>query len=324
MRTRDDRGAAAPEYIAILLIAAMFTSAVAVGVKPEWVQQKVCQALAVIFGKGSCAPASQAKPPAQQLPKRCLIHSDENATSIYAEGKITWVTIGGEGGYGYHLVEYSDGKADVELFYNVGASAGAAAPGWSKGPASLDASITGSAKYTKGETVHYDSVAAARADRDSLNKYARERALAVMHLGSAPDVPNSRLSSTSRTVEVDVKGKATLKVKAKVGGHGSADAGASGSVNGIVQYITKRDSKTGAVTHTVEALGSANGDAHANAGATMGNHGVKTPTVGGHAGLDADTSVSVTKDNSGKITELVITKSGAEGADFGVDGDFKI
>ena len=159
MRTRDDRGAAAPEYIAILLIAAMFTSAVAVGVKPEWVQQKVCQALAVIFGKGSCAPASQAKPPAQQLPKRCLIHSDENATSIYAEGKITWVTIGGEGGYGYHLVEYSDGKADVELFYNVGASAGAAAPGWSKGPASLDASITGSAKYTKGETVHYDSVA---------------------------------------------------------------------------------------------------------------------------------------------------------------------
>lgn len=98
MRTRDDRGAAAPEYIAILLIAAMFTSAVAVGVKPEWVQQKVCQALAVIFGKGSCAPASQAKPPAQQLPKRCLIHSDENATSIYAEGKITWVTIGGEGG----------------------------------------------------------------------------------------------------------------------------------------------------------------------------------------------------------------------------------
>lgn len=51
-------GAAAPEYIAILLIAAMFTSAVAVGVKPEWVQQKVCQALAVIFGKGSCAPAS--------------------------------------------------------------------------------------------------------------------------------------------------------------------------------------------------------------------------------------------------------------------------
>ncbi|GAE77795.1 hypothetical protein JCM18918_3710 [Cutibacterium acnes JCM 18918] len=33
MRTRDDRGAAAPEYIAILLIAAMFTSAVAVGVK---------------------------------------------------------------------------------------------------------------------------------------------------------------------------------------------------------------------------------------------------------------------------------------------------
>ena len=323
MRTRDDRGAAAPEYIAILLIAAMFTSAVAVGVKPEWVQQKVCQALAVIFGKGSCAPASQAKPPAQQLPKRCLIHSDENATSIYAEGKITWVTIGGEGGYGYHLVEYSDGKADVELFYNVGASAGAAAPGWSKGPASLDASITGSAKYTKGETVHYDSVAAARADRDSLNKYARERALAVMHLGSAPDVPNSRLSSTSRTVEVDVKGKATLKVKAKVGGHGSADAGASGSVNGIVQYITKRDSKTGAVTHTVEALGSANGDAHANAGATMGNHGVKTPTVGGHAGLDDDTSVSVTKDNSGKITELVITKSGAEGADFGVDGDFK-
>ena len=324
MRTRDDRGAAAPEYIAILLIAAMFTSAVAVGVKPEWVQQKVCQALAVIFGKGSCAPASQAKPPAQQLPKRCLIHSDENATSIYAEGKITWVTIGGEGGYGYHLVEYSDGKADVELFYNVGASAGAAAPGWSKGPASLDASITGSAKYTKGETVHYDSVAAARADRDSLNKYARERALAVMHLGSAPDVPNSRLSSTSRTVEVDVKGKADLKVKAKIGGHGSADAGASGSVNGIVQYITKRDSKTGAVTHTVEASGSANGDAHANAGATMGNHGVKTPTVGGHAGLDDDTSVSVTKDNSGKITELVITKSGAEGADFGVDGDFKI
>lgn len=43
MRTRGDRGAAAPEYIAILLIAAMFTSAVAVGVKPEWVQQKVCQ-----------------------------------------------------------------------------------------------------------------------------------------------------------------------------------------------------------------------------------------------------------------------------------------
>ena len=253
-----------------------------------------------------------------------MIHSDENATSIYAEGKITWVTIGGEGGYGYHLVEYSDGKADVELFYNVGASAGAAAPGWSKGPASLDASITGSAKYTKGETVHYDSVAAARADRDNLNKYARERALAVMHLGSAPDVPNSRLSSTSRTVEVDVKGKATLKVKAKVGGHGSADAGASGSVNGIVQYITKRDSKTGAVTHTVEALGSANGDAHANAGATMGNHGVKTPTVGGYAGIDDDTSVSVTKDNSGKTTELVITKSGAEGADFGVDGDFKI
>ena len=252
-----------------------------------------------------------------------MIHSDENATSIYAEGKITWVTIGGEGGYGYHLVEYSDGKADVELFYNVGASAGAAAPGWSKGPASLDASITGSAKYTKGETVHYDSVAAARADRDNLNKYARERALAVMHLGSAPDVPNSRLSSTSRTVEVDVKGKADLKVKAKVGGHGSADAGASGSVNGIVQYITKRDSKTGAVTHTVEALGSANGDAHANAGATMGNHGVKTPTVGGHAGIDDDTSVSVTKDNSGKTTELVITKSGAEGADFGVDGDFK-
>lgn len=323
MRTRDDRGAAAPEYIAILLIAAMFTSAVAVGVKPEWVQQKVCQALAVIFGKGSCAPASQAKPPAQQLPKRCLIHSDENATSIYAEGKITWVTIGGEGGYGYHLVEYSDGKADVELFYNVGASAGAAAPGWSKGPASLDASITGSAKYTKGETVHYDSVAAARADRDNLNKYARERALAVMHLGSAPDVPNSRLSSTSRTVEVDVKGKADLKVKAKVGGHGSADDGANGSVNGIVQYITKRDSKTGAVTHTVEASGSANGDAHANAGATMGNHGVKTPTAGGHAGIDDDTSVSVTKDNSGKITELVITKSGAEGADFGVDGDFK-
>ena len=48
MRTRDDRGAAAPEYIAILLIAAMFTSAVAVGVKPEWVQQKVCQALAAV------------------------------------------------------------------------------------------------------------------------------------------------------------------------------------------------------------------------------------------------------------------------------------
>mgnify|MGYP007130082813 CR=1 FL=1 len=32
MRTRDDRGAAALEYIAMLLIAAMFTSAVAVGV----------------------------------------------------------------------------------------------------------------------------------------------------------------------------------------------------------------------------------------------------------------------------------------------------
>lgn len=56
----------------------------------------------------------------------------------------------------------------------------------------------------------------------------------------------------------------------------------------------------------------------------MGNHGVKTPNVGGHAGLDDDTSVSVTKDNSGKITELVITKSSAEGADFGMDGDFKI
>lgn len=209
------------------------------------------------------------------------------------------------------------------MFYNVGASAGAAAPGWSKGPASLDASITGSAKYTKGETFHYDSVAAAHADRDNLNKYARGRALAVMHLGSAPDAPNSQLSSTSKTVEVDVKGKADLKVKAKVGGHGSVDAGASGGVDGNVQYTTKSDSKTGAITHTVEVSGSAKGDAHANAGATMGNHGVKTPTVGGYAGIDDDTSVSVTKDKSGKITELVITKSGAKGADSGVDGDFK-
>lgn len=189
MRTRDDRGAAAPEYIAILLIAAMFTSAVAVGVKPEWVQQKVCQALAVIFGKGSCAPASQAKPPAQQLPKRCLIHSDENATSIYAEerspgsrsvGKVDTATIWLS-------------TAMVKLTLNCSITSGQVpAPQRLAGVKAPPASTRPSPGRQSTRRVRLSITTAspaARADRDSLNKYARERALAVMHLGSAPMSP---------------------------------------------------------------------------------------------------------------------------------------
>lgn len=90
---------------------------------------------------------------------------------IYVEGKIIWVMIGGEGGYGYYLVEYSDGKVDVELFYNVGVSVGVVVFGWSKGFVSFDVFIIGLVKYMKGEIVYYDSVVVVCVDWDSLNKY---------------------------------------------------------------------------------------------------------------------------------------------------------
>lgn len=74
----------------------------------------------------------------------------------------------------------------------------------------------------------------------------------------------------------------------------------------------------------VEVLGLVNGDVYVNVGVMMGNYGVKILIVGGYVGFDDDILVLVIKDNFGKIIEFVIIKSGVEGVDFGVDGDFKI
>lgn len=65
---RNDQGSTAMEYVAMLLVVALFVGTIAIGIKPEWVRYKVCQAIVAVSGEGSCSPVDPSKPLAQRPP----------------------------------------------------------------------------------------------------------------------------------------------------------------------------------------------------------------------------------------------------------------
>lgn len=317
MWAKKDRGAAAMEYVAMLLVAAVVAGAVAAGIKQEWVREKVCQALVAITGKGSCKPANPSKPPAQTPPKPCVTKSGKGATSVHLKGKITWVKLGGDAGYGYRLIEYSDGSADVELFYSLKGEAGAEQKIDGKGKFGADVSGTLSGKYQKGDTFHYNTVDAARVDEDRLKQYAQDRALAAIGLGNEPKMDGAPHSSSSDQWEFGVESKGDVGVNPKGKAGQSTIGGAGVKLNGTLLYTTTNDDKTGNVSTKIETLGSVDVSAQANVPGGRESDANVSPNIRFQG--DRKSSVEVTKDKSGNIIELVITQSGAEGGGAGVD-----
>lgn len=312
MWARSERGAASMEHVAMLLIAALFVGAVVVGIKPEWVRYKVCQALVAVSGEGSCT--APAKPPAQTPPKPCVTNSSSDSTTIHAEGQIIWVKVGGEASYGYRYKQYSDGTVDVELYYAAKGELGAGKSFGGDGEIAAKVGVTGSVKYEQGETFHYDSLADAQAAQSKLKDYAKSRALATIGLGSQPTLDGAQHTSTSDVWEFGVSAQADVGVNPGGKTHESTAAGLGGQLDGKVSVTTVHDEKTGNVTTKIETLGSVKGSATVN-----------TPGSGPHVSanatgqLEAKTSVSVTKDKSGNIVELVITKSSASGSGTSVE-----
>lgn len=318
MRVGKDRGATGLEYVAMLLVAAVLICAVAVSIKPEWVQQKVCLAVSAITGEGRCAAAK--KPPAEVPPKPCEVLSNDGSSTVHIKGGIKVVQGGGEGGYGTRMIEYSDGSADIEVYYDVAGELGAEFGAKGNGKVGAKASVAAGGKYTNTETYHFDKADAARAARGQLNDYAEDRALAKLHAGADPDSPNIQLSETSRTQEYSVKAEGEAGLNRQGSAYKSTTLGGSGSLEGKLEKTDKVDRKTGDKTVTVKTEGSAEAEGHANVSlgasgsGSQQEEGVPHASLGGHAGADADTSVSVTRDKSGKLTEVVITRSVAVGA----------
>lgn len=311
MWAKNERGAASMEYVAMLLVAALFAGAVAVSIKPEWVRYKVCQALVAISGEGSCS--APAKPPAQTPPKVCTINSSTESNTWFAKGSFKVVNAGGEDTFGYRFIRYSNGTVDVELYRSGKGEVGADWGLGGNGKVGADVSLTGSGKYQKGEVFHYDSLSAAQAHVADFRRYVEERALEKSG-GGEPKLEGARHTATSKVWEYGLGGELDGGLNLGGGAHKSTAAGLDGKADGKVLYTSKEDKRTGAKTTKVETVG-----------ALKGNATVNTPGSGPHLSANANgqkdgkTSVSVTKDKSGKITELVITQSEAGGSGFGLD-----
>lgn len=313
---RNDQGSTAMEYVAMLLVVALFVGTIAIGIKPEWVRYKVCQAIVAVSGEGSCSPVDPSKPLAQRPPKPCVTQVDADSTIFHADGKIRWVKLGGEAAYGYRFSEYSDGSADVELHYSLKGEGGVgAAFGGEKG--GVDASVALSAKDQMGEAFHYDTVGAARAAEDRLKQYARDEALSKIRLAHEPEMDGTQRASTSNTVELGLHGHASGGINPDGYASKSTDVDADLDLDGNVSHTTTHDAKTGNMTEKIETLGSLKGSVQANA--PVGGSGTNA-SVGGRLQRDAKISVAVTKDRSGNIIELIITRRDwGGGSSFVVD-----
>ena len=312
MWAKNERGAASMEYVAMLLVAALFAGAVAVSIKPEWVRYKVCQALVAISGEGSCS--APARPPAQTPPKVCTINSSTDSTTIHGGVKAAWFKADLEAGYGYRYIELSDDTVNVELYYDVKGDAGASAGLGGNGKVGADISVTGSGKHQKGEIFHYDSLSAAQADQSRLKQYAEDKALSNFNIGSEPKLEGARPTATSKVEEYALGGEAGGGFNPGGSAHKSTVAGLEGKSDGKVLFTRTVNQQTRSVTTKIETVGALKGTATVN-----------TPGSGPHLSANANgqkdgkTSVSVTEDKSGKITELVITQSEAGGSGFGLE-----
>lgn len=346
---RHERGAGTLEYAAAIAMAAMVAIGAILSLKQGQfdvlAQQAICKVKTAVTG-GSCSSNGQPTTPGQQpfdpKPPQCKI--SEHNQQVNSEVKIWFIKIGDNAG----LVETKYSNGTVTLTATDGASVGAEAgvgATFDVGKLEAGAKVDFGAglKFDYGSTWTFKSQSDADKMRKQLDDYLTQQEI-IRHdpeaaaglaiypgLKDPPKPPNQSLATF--TIDGSVDGSLGLSLPwdknssgsgSSSGSTGSGDSGSNDDkglpnlnlakaglgLGGSMKWSQITNNDTGATTYTTNYEGYAKGDG------TLG------PLQGQIKGL-LGSSLSISRDKNGKITNITITSTTSGSLSGSINGGQK-
>ncbi|MBO0810947.1 MAG: hypothetical protein J2P23_02755 [Microlunatus sp.] len=333
---RRERGTATLEYTAAFAMAALLAVGAILALKQGQLdvvaRDAICKVKVAITG-GSCSSSGQpgrtGQPPFDPKPPQCKISS--HSQEVNSEVKIWFIKIGDNAGF--LETKYSDGSVTYTATDggSLGAEGGVGAKfDVGKLKAGADVDFGGGLKFKYGSTWTFKNQAEADAMKKQLDDYLTQQEI-ITHdpeaaaglaiypgLKDPPKPPNQSVSTF--TVEGSVDGSVGISLPWDNNSSGSSgssrSSGSSGSgdqngqgglpnlklakiglgIGGNIDWSQITNNDTGAITYTTNYQGYAKGDG------TLG------PLQGQVKGL-LGSQLSITRDKSGKITNVTITST---------------
>ncbi len=317
---KPESGASAPEYVGMIIIAAMIAGAVFLAISPAGndVRGAVCRAVGTILQTdlGCAAKDDGSAPPddADFEPDKCTVHKKGEKTSSVV--KIGFIEIGENAGF--VVTEYSDGS--VTMTATDGGSLGAtggfgADASWGSGSAGARVDFGGGVEFDYGSTWSFKDADQAEQFREQLDDYLYDQ-WAMKHPACGggicmprpttgadpPPVPSTTFSGVKVTGEVN----GDLGISATGGKSPMTEAemttqGVAASIKPSGKWVTTSDNK-GTADDESDDTRTYVTDLQLNSELT-GQIGLKTGGTGSVQGM----SMSITKDAKGRVTEVKIT-----------------